>query len=268
MSKNNKNANYNTVKHNEAAWDEQATSQKTWSQSVSSEIINNAKNGHWQIHITKKPLPTSWLPQNIKNKKILCLASGGGQQAPVLAAAGANVTVLDISEKQLDLDRFVAHRDNLNLTTIQGDMSDLSEFQNDAFDYIIHPISNLYVADLKPVWQECFRSLRSGGKLISSFYNPVLFIFAKDNLLADKGLLRPQHRLPFAEINDLNQKALDKKIENNEALIYGHTLSSQIGGQIEAGLLIAGFYEDEHPFPRFLIEQYMDTMIATYAIKP
>jgi 2-polyprenyl-3-methyl-5-hydroxy-6-metoxy-1,4-benzoquinol methylase len=62
-------------------------------------MIASAKQGEWAIHITKKPIPRSWLPQDIKEKDILCLASAGGQQAPVLAAAGANVTVYDISEK-------------------------------------------------------------------------------------------------------------------------------------------------------------------------
>lgn len=68
----------------------------------------------WQVHLTPTPVDDAWLG-NVKDKKILCLASAGGQQAPVLAAAGANVTVFDFSQKQLDQDKMVAERDNLTL---------------------------------------------------------------------------------------------------------------------------------------------------------
>ncbi len=252
---------------NEAAWDKQALLQQPWSRPVSTEIIQSAKKGEWEVHLTQKPLSESWLPKNIQNKDILCLAAAGGQQAPVLAAAGAHVTVVDISDKQLEQDRQVAKRDDLALKTIQGDMSDLSQLKDASFDYIVHPISNLYVPDLKPVWHECYRVLRKGGVLLSSFYNPVLFVFAKDEALSEKGLLKPVHALPYADTECLQQDALNQRIENQDALAFGHTLTSQINGQLEAGFVLSGFDEDEHPSPRFLIEKYMKTMIATRAVK-
>lgn len=242
--------------------------QHSWSQPVSSEIIEAAKNGCWQLNITKKSLPKDWLPQDIKNKKILCLAAAGGQQAPILAAAGAEVTVFDLSEEQLALDRQVAAAHNLSLVTIQGDMSHLAGVNKNTFDYIIHPISNLYVADLDPVWQECFRVLRPGGGLLASFYNPALFIFSRDKKYETQGLLKPEHVLPYADHHHLAAESLRRKIENHEALVFGHTLTQQIHGQLEAGFLLSGFYEDEHPSPRFLIENYMKPLIATRAIKP
>lgn len=253
--------------HNAAAWDYQALQQQDWSRPVSSELVSAAKQGQWDIHITKKSLPETWLPKNIQNKDILCLASAGGQQAPILAAAGARVTVFDISEKQLEQDKLVADRDNLFLKTVQGDMSDLSIFQDNSFDYIIHPISNLYVSDLKPVWNECHRVLRNNGVLLASFYNPVLFVFAKDKELDAKGLLEPKYILPYSDTQQLSPKIIEEKMKRQEALVFGHTLEEQINDQIEAGFLIAGFYEDEHPSPRFLIEKFMKTMIATKAIK-
>lgn len=54
--------------------------------------------------------------------QVLCLAGAGGQQAPYLAAAGADVTVFDLSENMLKKDEFVAKRDGLKLTIIQGNM--------------------------------------------------------------------------------------------------------------------------------------------------
>lgn len=186
------------IAHNEAFWDKEALSKHSWSMPVSKEVIEQAKQGHWQIHITKTPLPISWLPQDVINKNILCLASAGGQQAPVLAAAGANVTVFDVSERQLELDRHVAKRDGLKLKTVKGDMSDLSAFRDESFDYIIHPISNLYVPDIKSVWKECYRVLSFNGFLLSSFYNPVIFVFARDTELEEQGLLKPIHKLPYS----------------------------------------------------------------------
>lgn len=255
------------IKHNAISWDKQAELQNEWSRPISSEAVEIAKNGQWEIHLTKKALPESWLPKQLKNKDILCLASAGGQQAPVLAAAGANVTVFDISEKQLELDRYVAKRNHLTLKTIQGDMSNLFGITDGSFDYIIHPISNLYVPDLTPVWRECYRVLRSQGVLLASFYNPILFVFEKNKELEEKGLLKPKFKLPYSDISHLESSILDQKTSSKDALIFGHTLTSQISGQLEAGFLLSGFYEDEHPSPRFLIEEYMQTMIATKAIK-
>ncbi|MDF1758583.1 MAG: class I SAM-dependent methyltransferase [Legionellaceae bacterium] len=257
----------NVISHNENAWDIQAIQQHVWSQPVSAELIDAAKNGKWYVHITQKPLPESWLPKDISGKDILCLASAGGQQAPVLAAAGANVTVFDLSEKQLDQDKMVAMRDNLTINTVQGDMADLSEFESSSFDYIIHPISNLYVADLSAVWQECYRVLRQQGILLASFYNPVLFVFDRTISFEHDGLIKPKYSLPYSDLQDLDQKYLDEKVKNNEAIVFGHTLTDQINGQIAAGFLLSGFYEDDHPKPRFILEKYMQTMIATKAIK-
>ena len=258
----------NIVEHNAAAWDEQARAQHAWSKPVTAEIIVAAKAGQWQVHITKQALSEQWLPTAIKGKDILCLASAGGQQAPVLAAAGANVTVVDISAEQLAQDQYVALRDGLVLTTIQADMADLSILADATFDYIIHPISNLYVPDLTPVWRECYRVLRSKGILLASFYNPVLFVFDKDPALKEKGLLKPKYTLPYSDMENLAKDLLDEKLLRQEAVVFGHTLSMQINGQLAAGFLLSGFYEDEHPTPRFLIEQYMATMIATKAFKP
>lgn len=255
------------VKHNERIWDIQAENQCAWSQPVSSDQINLAKTGDWSIHITKKPLPTDWLPTEINNKKILCLASAGGQQAPILSAAGACVTVFDISEKQLDQDDFVAKRDGLKLRTIQGDMRDLSALDENTFDYIIHPISNLYIPNLDQLWEECYRVLKKGGVLLASFYNPILFVFRRDEELSKKGLLEPKYKLPYSDENSLNQREFSAKLESSDAIAYGHTLTEQIEKQIKAGFFITGFYEDDHPSPRFLIEKYMQTMIATRALK-
>ncbi|MCL9780030.1 class I SAM-dependent methyltransferase [Vibrio sp. S4M6] len=259
--------NQNVIEHNSLVWDGFAKEEGDWSKPVLKEVIEQAKLGNWAVHITKTPLKTSWLPKDIKGKNVLCLASAGGQQAPVLAAAGAKVTVYDISQEQLAKDEFVAQRDGLTLETIKGDMRDLFIFADQTFDYIISPISNLYISELKGLWQECYRVLKVNGVLLTSFYNPVLFVFDKDTSLAEQGILRPKYRLPYSDISSLGTEELQQKISKQEAIVFGHTLTEQIGLQTDAGFLIAGFYEDDHPSPRFLIEQFMSTMIATKAVK-
>ena len=261
------NSKEEICRHNSSVWDQEALEQKPWSQPVSQDIVASAMQGEWAIHITKKPIPRSWLPQDIKGKDVLCLASAGGQQAPVLAAAGANVTVYDISEKQLDQDQYVAQRDDLTLITMQGDMSDLSEVSDSTFDYIINPISNLYIPDTRPVWRECYRVLRNNGVLLASFYNPILFVLDQDVDLESQGLIKPKYTIPYSDVDSLSKEQYQEKIKKGEAIVFGHSLTEQINGQLEAGFKLTGFYEDDHPSPRFLIEQYMPTMIATKAVK-
>ncbi|MDO8955066.1 MAG: class I SAM-dependent methyltransferase [Gammaproteobacteria bacterium] len=257
----------NIQQHNSQAWNKAVDQQCQWTQPVSSEIIAAAKQGKWQVSLTHKPFPTHWLAE-VKGLDILCLASGGGQQAPVLAAAGANVTVFDNSAKQLAQDQMVADRDGLSLKIIQGDMRDLSQFADASFDVVFHPISNLYVPNIRGVWQEAHRVLRSGGKLLSSFYNATVFIFDKDPELQEQGLLRPKYPLPYSCLSSLSDEERDAKIKAGEPLYFGHSLTDQIGGQTDVGFLIAGFYEDNFGAKRFLIEEFLPTYIATYAIKP
>lgn len=160
---NHHDASLDLLAHNQAAWDQQAAQDCEWSRPVTPEIIAAARGGDLSAaRLTPEPLPRGWLDA-VRGLRILCLACAGGQQAPVLAAAGADVTVFDLSEGQLDQDRAVARREGLALTAVQGDMRDLSAFDDQAFDVVFHPISNLYVPDVRPVWRECFRVLRPGA---------------------------------------------------------------------------------------------------------
>lgn len=254
------------LSHNRAAWDRQAAEAREWSRPVSAELIAAARRGDWRVHLTPRPLPDGWLG-DVRGLRILCLASAGGQQAPVLAAAGAQVTVFDLSDEQLQQDRRVAERDGLTLETVQGDMRDLGAFSDAQFDLVFHPISNLYVPDVRPVWQECHRVLKTGGALLASFYNPVVFIGDRDPALMKEGLVRPLYKLPYSDLRDLSPEALDKKRQGGEAVVFGHSLGDLIGGQIAAGFAIEGFYEDDQPHPRFLLDRFMPTFLATRAVK-
>jgi SAM-dependent methyltransferase len=251
--------------YNAAAWDrEVAGGDNPWTRPVGPEVIAAARRGEWSVVLTEnKPVPRAWFPP-LDGADVLCLASGGGQQGPVLAAAGARVTVLDASAAQLAQDQLVAQREGLPLRLEQGEMADLSRFGDASFDLVFHPVSNCFARDVTVVWREVARVLRPGGVLLVGFLNPDLFIFDLD--AADRGELHPVNALPYSDLTHLPPDRLQQRIAAGETLDFSHTLADQIGGQLAAGLVITGFYEDRHR--AFAPARLLPTYFATRAIKP
>jgi SAM-dependent methyltransferase len=251
------------VEHNRAAWDKLVEEQDRWTRPVAPEAIERARCGEFDIYLTpSKPVPKSWFPE-LKGMPTLCLASGGGQQGPLLAAAGADVTVFDNSPKQLDQDRLVAKRDGLQIRTRQGDMADLSAIPDGEFKLIVHPCSNCFVPDVRPVWRECFRVLRRDGILLAGFDNAARWLFDDKDALC--GTLIVRHAVPYSDLDHHPDRATNK---DRCPLEFGHTLTDQIGGQIDAGFLITGFMEDRFDPSTDPISRFIDTFIATRGVKP
>jgi len=254
-----------TVKQNSIAWDKKVEEAAVYTKAVSQEIIENSRNGEWEISVTTgKPVPRNWFPKSLNGLKVLCLASGGGQQGPVLAAAGADVTVVDISKKQLEQDEFVAKRDELTLKTRLADMTDLSIFEDSEFDIIVHPVANLFVKDILKVWNEASRVLKNQGILISGFTNPLLFIFDDEEDM--KGNLVVKNTIPSSSLDSLTDVQIAEYLNSDKTIEFGHTLEDQIQGQIEAGFVITGLYEDDFGGRRPL-DKYIKCFIATRAVK-
>jgi SAM-dependent methyltransferase len=250
--------------YNREAWDREVERGNEWTVPVGPDVIEAARQGRWEILLTEtRPVPKDWFP-DLQGADVLCLASGGGQQAPVLAAAGANVTVLDNSPGQLAQDRLVAEREGLDLRTVEGDMADLSLFAGESFHLVFHPVSNLFAPEVRPVWVEAFRVLRRGGYLLAGFLNPAVYIFDLE-LVDSSGELRVRYALPYADATSKSEEDVARQIERGEPLEFSHTLEDQIGGQVEAGFAIVGFYEDRHRDDP--IAARMPTYIATRAIK-
>jgi SAM-dependent methyltransferase len=250
-------------RYNKDAWDKRVAENDRWTVPVSPDVIAEARKGQWTIVLTPmKPVPRAWFPP-IEGKEVLCLASGGGQQAPILAAAGACVTVLDASPRQLAQDRFVAERDGLSIDTVEGDMADLSRFAAGRFDLIVHPCSNCFVPDVRPVWREAYRVLRNGGALLSGFTNPV--VFTVDLELEKQGILQMKYTIPFSDVTSLSESEREIYVKKGEPLVFGHTLEDQIGGQIAAGFAITGFYEDS--WEKSPLHGFLDVYLATRALK-
>ena len=197
-------SDFDAAAHNRAAWDREVETGNEWTVPVGPDVIAAARAGTWSVVlIGYDPVPRDWFPDPLAGTDVLCLASGGGQQAPVLAAAGATVTVLDNSPRQLAQDRLVADRDGLELTTVLGDMRDLSAFADASFDLVFNPVSNVFCPDLAPVWRECYRVLRPGGELLTGFMNPDVFIFDAD-ASENRGELVVRHALPYSDVTHLS----------------------------------------------------------------
>ena len=250
-------------KYNQKAWDREVQRDNPWTQPVDSQTIAAAREGKWNVVLTPtRPVPHDWFG-DVAGKRILCLASGGGQQAPILAAAGANVTLLDQSPAQLAQDALVAAREGLDIEIVEGDMAKLSMFKAGSFELIFHPVSNCFVPDVEPVWKEAHRVLKSNGVLLSGFANPMLYLFDRDEL--DPQKQRIVNSLPYSDLEDLDDDRRRDLIAKEEPLEWSHTLDDQIGGQLAAGFIITGFYEDLHP--GHPLAEWLPTMIATRALK-
>lgn len=252
------------TQHNRGAWNRHANSGSQWSIPVEADEIARAREGDSRVILTpNKAVPADWFG-DIADKDVLGLASGGGQQVPLMAAAGANVTSFDNSDEQLARDKMVADREGLDVRIVQGDMADLSVFADQSFDLIFHPVSNVFVPDLTPVWQECARVLRPGGRLLAGYMNPAFFWF--DHRECEKtGEWTVKYPLPFSELTSLPPDQLDQLVKSNEILEFGHTLEDQIGGQLKAGMVITDLFEDNWSDEATPLNKYGPLYIATLA---
>ena len=229
-----------------------------WGKPVSHEEFLRAKGGVCSVLLTpNKPVPMEWLG-DLKEKTILCLASGGGQQGPLLTAAGAVCTVMDLSPKMLEAERLVAQREGYAISIIEADMTDPFPFADSSFDIIFHPVSNVYIEDVHHVWRECFRVLKSGGILLSGLDNGINFAFNEEET-------ELAFRLPFNPLKD--PELLKVSRENDWGIEFSHPIEDQIGGQIKAGFILTDVFEDTNSFGP-LHDHNVPAFFATRSVKP
>ena len=250
--------------YNRDAWNKAVhNGENRWTQPVSHEVIEKAKLGEFSIVLTENiPVPQRWFPP-LKDSAVLCLASGGGQQGPVLAALGAYVTVFDNSPSQLRQDQLVAEREALSIKIVEGDAADLSSFAEESFDMVFNPCSTVFMPDARAVWQECHRVLHHGGILMTGSMNPVHYIF--DLYQADEGKLEVAHSIPYSDLTSIPKEDLDELVEKGLPVEFGHSLTDLLGGQCAAGFVITDIYEDymlDSP-----LHNFHPSYIATRAVK-
>lgn len=251
----------NYVDYNSRMWDAWNEDHNTWSIPLTSEQFQQAKNGPIEFVLTPtKKVPLSWFDG--VGKDVLGLASGGGQQGPVMAAHDYRVTVLDNSMRQLQSDRLVAEREDYEVLALQADMTLPFPFKDESFDMIIHPVSNCYIEDLQPTWNECFRVLRHGGVLMAGWTNPMMYMFDDEALENQDAPLIIRNKLPYngrVEVENGAELSLDTGYQ------FSHTWEAQIGGQLRAGFLLKDFYEDTDPNDH--LGQYTSIFAASLAVK-
>ena len=111
---------------------------------------------------------------DVEGKDVLCLASGGGQQSAMFGLLGAGVTVLDLTEGQLEGDRTAAAHYGYEITTIQGDMRDISCLADESFDLVYQGNCMAWVPDVRQIYSGVVRVLRTGGVYRVDFTNPAI----------------------------------------------------------------------------------------------
>lgn len=228
-----------------------------WGQPISHETYVKAMEGQWDVVLTPtKNVPHEWFGE-LKGKKVLGLASGGGQQMPIFAALGAECTVLDYSLKQLESERMVAEREGYEIRIIRADMTKPLPFGDEEFDLIFHPVSNCYVQDVKPIFKECYRILKHGGILLGGYDNMVNYLVDEDEKII-------VNTMPFNPLENPGQMA---QLEATDCGVqFSHTIEEQLGGQLEAGFCLTHIYGDTNG-SGYLHEKNVECYYAARAVK-
>jgi SAM-dependent methyltransferase len=220
-----------TASHNRRIWDEMAARQQRFTRpAADADFVNPLA----------KVDAIGWLGGDIRGKSLLCLAAGGGKHGPLYAAAGATVTVVDISPAQLELDRCVATERRLDLKTAQASMDDLGMFAAGEFDIVIHPVSSCYLRQIGPVYEQVARVTRPGGLYISQHKSPT-------SLQADIRAGRRGYELvePYYRSGPL-PPVVGSPHREEGTLEYLHRWEELLGLMCRAGFVIEDLVEPLH----------------------
>ncbi|MDQ8820302.1 class I SAM-dependent methyltransferase [Streptococcus ruminantium] len=253
------------VSYNQDRWDRISSKQgNSYTVPISHEEFLRVKNSFLEVSLTVgKMVPLEWF-EKARGKKLLGSACGGGQQGPIFAAHGYNTTIMDFSQEQLAKDRLVAERENIDLQAVQADMTNPFPFEDESFDIIFCPVSNVYIEDLTNMWQESYRVLKKGGLLMVGYMNPWIYVFDGDDVWDDLDKpLEPKYSLPFnsRRLEAAGELAINPKYGYE----FSHTLEEQIGGQLKAGFAMIDFYESKDSRNR--LTQFGTDYLANLSIK-
>lgn len=185
--------------------------------------------------------PAGWLKEGIHGWNVLCLAAGGGRHGPLYAAAGAHVTVVDLSPAMLELDRQVAQQKRLSLRTLETSMDELGMLDNGEFDLVIHPVSSCYLPSLQNLFPEISRVTRAGGLYISQHKQPA-------NLQTSLETYAGNYVVEHAYYDHAAVPAArgPSKLREPDAREFAHSWSAILGGICRSGFSIEDVVEPDH----------------------
>lgn len=217
--------------HNRRAWDEMVRKGQRFTRPADDEAL---------VDPLAKVDPLGWLGGDIRGRRVLCLAAGGGKHGVIYASAGAEVTVVDLSPAMLEIDREVARVRKIPLRTVEASMDEMPMFDTAEFDIVIHPVSTCYVANVRAVFVEVARVTRPGGLYISQHKTPT-------SLQAD---VRPSPRgyeltEPYYRTGPLPPVAGSLHREEG-TLEFLHRWEELVGGMCRAGFSIEDLTEPVH----------------------
>lgn len=219
-----------------------------WNSLVQAQAIFTKPYLHLSAEEAQSYLDPKGLLGDIKGKRVLCLASGGGQQSVAFALLGASVTVIDLSEAQLQRDQEAAEKYGLLIQVQQSDMRDLSCLEGASFDIVYQPYSINFVPEAKSVFQEVARVLRSQGLYHFMCANPLVLGLNPEDW---EGTGYPL-RLPYvsggvvslADEDWVFGQAPKPATEILWRREYRHTFSDLVNGLVESELEIYRLYEE------------------------
>ncbi len=253
------------VKLNQAMWNNVSRRNGSpYTLPLTREEFKAAKENDLSVALTVgKTVPLKWF-KKAKGNKLLGLACGGGQQGPIFAAKGYDTTIMDFSKEQLAKDALIAKRENLKINTVLADMTKRFPFEDETFDIIFCPVSNVFIADLENMWNECYRVLKHGGLLMVGYMNLCIYMYDGDDVwdYPNKELLL-KYSLPF-DPRKLEEQG-KKKINPENGYEFSHTLEAQIGGQLKGGFVMVDFYESKDERNR--LTKYGSDYLANLCIK-
>lgn len=218
--------------HNRRAWDERV------------------RRGDWHTETAREkdfiePLAAvddcGWIGGNVRGKRVLCLAAGGGKHSVLFAAAGAVVTVVDLSPRMLELDRRLAAERGLQVQAIEASMDDLSMFSAAAFDVVIQPVSTCYVPDLMAVYREVARVTAADGLYISQHKQPASL--QAEVLPSGRGYVLSEPYYRSGPLPAVIEGCLHREAGTMEFL---HRWEELIGGLCRAGFVLEDLVEPRH----------------------
>lgn len=206
-----------------------------------------------------------WLGGNIRGWNVLCLAAGGGRQSSLYAAAGAQVTVVDLSPAMLELDRQAAATRKHTVRLIEGSMDDLSMLPRAAYDLVIHPVSTCYLPDIAAVYAQVATVTRPGGLYVSQHKSPASLQASAHRRGGRYVWLHDYYRtdpVPAPEPST----AVSRRLRETGAVEFLHRWEQLIGGMCRAGFVVEDLVEPKHAAHDAATDSFADrgSVIAPY----